>query len=191
MDLRAAMGDAPRAAALAREALEADPSNARARAYLQAGSLRARCRRRVAQPLGNCSSGSKQDFVASALAYRAALLLDPADADALNNLGWTIGKARLLRPGGSSARAGPRHPTRLHARAQQPRLGEEPAQVKSPGPCPVCGGQRLDPPLVLPGLRIFACRACGHREAIHDAEPDTVATTTANTTRARSSMRSG
>ena len=27
--------------------------------------------------------------------------------------------------------------------------------------------------LVLPGLRIFVCRACGHREAIHDAEPDT------------------
>ena len=46
--------------------------------------------------------------------------------------------------------------------------------MTSPGHCPVCGGQRLDPPLALPGLRIFACPACGHREAAHDAEPELV-----------------
>jgi tetratricopeptide (TPR) repeat protein len=92
MDLRAAIGDAPGAARLGREALEADPSNIRARAYLEGGfpsefGADAAARRRSGIMLGQ-----QGDFVASALAYRAALLLDPADADALNNLGWTMGK---------------------------------------------------------------------------------------------------
>lgn len=38
------------------------------------------------------------------------------------------------------------------------------------GPCPICGENRPGPPLVLPGLRIVWCRACGHREAIHDGQ---------------------
>jgi tetratricopeptide (TPR) repeat protein len=92
MDLRAAVGDVSSNAGLAREALQADPSNARARAYVEGGfppefGADAAARRRTGIALGQ-----KGDYVASALAYRAALLLEPADADALNNLGWTIGK---------------------------------------------------------------------------------------------------
>lgn len=92
MDLRAAIGDAPGAAALAREALEADPSNTRARAYLDGGfppdfGADAAARRRSGIVLGQ-----QGDYVASALAYRATLLFEPSDADALNNLGWTMGK---------------------------------------------------------------------------------------------------
>lgn len=44
--------------------------------------------------------------------------------------------------------------------------------MTSPGPCPVCGGRRAHPPRSLPGLTIVACRACGHREALHDAPED-------------------
>lgn len=36
--------------------------------------------------------GQQGDYIASALAYRSALLLEPADGDSLNNLGWTLGK---------------------------------------------------------------------------------------------------
>lgn len=91
-DLLAAAGDAARVAALAREALDADPSNVRAQAYLEGGfppdfGADAASRRRSGILLGQ-----QGDFVASALAYRAALALEPADADALNNLGWTMGR---------------------------------------------------------------------------------------------------
>lgn len=99
MDLSAAIGDAPHTAALAREALEADPSNARARAYLGGGlppefGADAASRRRSGILLGQ-----QGDFVASALAYRSALLLDPRDVDALNNLGWTMGKLGFFAQG--------------------------------------------------------------------------------------------
>jgi tetratricopeptide (TPR) repeat protein len=91
MDLRAAIGDAPGAASLARDALEAEPANARAGAYLENGfpdfGSSALARRQSGIALGQ-----QGDYVASALAYRAALLLEPADTDALNNLGWTMGK---------------------------------------------------------------------------------------------------
>lgn len=92
MDLRAAVGDVSSNAGFAREALQADPSNARARAYAEGGfppefGADAAARRRAGIALGQ-----KGDYVASALAYRAALLLEPGDADALNNLGWTVGK---------------------------------------------------------------------------------------------------
>ncbi|HQQ78281.1 MAG TPA: tetratricopeptide repeat protein [Thermoanaerobaculia bacterium] len=92
MDLRAAIGEADGAAALAREALEADPANARARDYLTSG---------FPSDLGASPAACRQtgsalirrgDFIAAALAYRAALRLDPADADTLNDLGWTMGK---------------------------------------------------------------------------------------------------
>lgn len=92
MDLRAAAGDASGAAALARETLETDPQNARARALAdgrfpgEAGSSA------VANRQAGIAFGQSGDYVASALAYRAALALDPSDADALNNLGWTLGK---------------------------------------------------------------------------------------------------
>lgn len=42
-----------------------------------------------------------------------------------------------------------------------------------PRRCPVCGGERLEAPLVLPGLQIVRCRACGHRVAIHEQEGET------------------
>jgi tetratricopeptide (TPR) repeat protein len=92
MDLRAAIGDVSGAAGLAREALEADPSNTRARAYLERGfppdsGVDAAARRRAGIALGQ-----QGDYIASALAYRASLLIEPTDADALNNLGWTMGK---------------------------------------------------------------------------------------------------
>ncbi|MCM3874901.1 MAG: tetratricopeptide repeat protein, partial [Thermoanaerobaculia bacterium] len=68
MDLRAAVGDAPGAAALAREALDADPSNIRARAYLDGGfppdfGADAAARRRSGIVLGQ-----QGDYVSSALA---------------------------------------------------------------------------------------------------------------------------
>ena len=99
MDLLAAMGDAPRAAALAREALEADPSNARARAYLQHGFPPEFGADAASRSRSGILLGQQRDFVASALAYRAALLLDPRDADALNNLGWTMGKLGFFAQG--------------------------------------------------------------------------------------------
>jgi tetratricopeptide (TPR) repeat protein len=92
MDLLAAIGDSPGAAVLAREALEAEPANTRARAYLE-GSLPSEFGAgMVARRQAGIALGQKGDYVASALAYRAALLLEPADADSLNNLGWTLGK---------------------------------------------------------------------------------------------------
>ena len=92
MDLLAAIGDSSGSMALARLALEADPTSVRARAYMGGGfppefGLDAAARRR-----SGISLGQQGDFVASALAYRAALLLEPADADSLNNLGWTLGR---------------------------------------------------------------------------------------------------
>jgi tetratricopeptide (TPR) repeat protein len=92
MDLRAAAGDSSGAAALARETLEADPHNARALAYAEgrfpgeAGSSAAANRQ-----LG-IALGQSGDDLAAALAYRAALALDPSDADSLNNHGWTLGR---------------------------------------------------------------------------------------------------
>ncbi len=91
-DLLAAVGDSRGAAALAREALEVDPSNTRAIAYRDGGlppdfGADVAARRRTGVELGQ-----KGDYVSSALAYRSALLLAPEDADTLNNLGCTLGK---------------------------------------------------------------------------------------------------
>lgn len=92
MDLLAAVGDSRAAALLARESLEADPTNIRARAYLGGGFPPEFGSDAAARRRSGISLGQQGDFVASALAYRAALLLEPADADSLNNLGWTLGK---------------------------------------------------------------------------------------------------
>ena len=92
MDLLAAIGDSSGAAALAREALAVDPSNARARAYLDGGFPPDFGTDATARRQSGVSLGQKGEYIASALAYRAALLLEPADADSLNNLGWTLGK---------------------------------------------------------------------------------------------------
>ena len=92
MDLRAAAGDMPGAAALARDALQAEPANARARAYSE-GRIPSDCgQSALACRQEGITLGQSGASVASALAYRASLALDPADADALNNLGWTLGK---------------------------------------------------------------------------------------------------
>lgn len=91
MDLGAAAHGSASVVALARAALEADPADKRARAYVEgrypveAGDLGARRQAGVAL-------GQAGDYVASAIAYRATLVLDPSDVDALNNLGWTLGK---------------------------------------------------------------------------------------------------
>jgi tetratricopeptide (TPR) repeat protein len=96
MDLRAAAGDAPGAAGLAREVLQADPANSRARAYSE-GRIPSDCGPGApACRQAGIALGQSGAWVASALAYRAALALDPADADALNNLGWTLGKLGLF-----------------------------------------------------------------------------------------------
>ena len=95
-DLLAAAGDSSGAGALARETLAVDPQDARARAFsegrfpAEAGSSAAANRQ------AGIAFGQSGDYVASAVAYRAALALDPSDADALNNLGWTLGKLGLF-----------------------------------------------------------------------------------------------
>lgn len=92
MDLRGAVGDATGAAVLAREALEAEPGNTRARAYLADGYPSDFGGDAAARRQSGILLGQQGDYIASALAYRATLLLEPSDADALNNLGWTMGK---------------------------------------------------------------------------------------------------
>jgi protein O-mannosyl-transferase len=99
MDLLAATGDSSGATGLAREALEVEPANKRAQAYRDDGfppefGADATARRQTGIALGE-----KGDYIASALAYRAALLLEPADADSLNNLGWTMGKLGFFPQG--------------------------------------------------------------------------------------------
>jgi tetratricopeptide (TPR) repeat protein len=96
MDLRGAAGDTAGAAVLSREALQVDPANARAKAYSE-GRIPPDCGPgALACRQAGIALGQRSDWVASALAYRAALALDPTDADALNNLGWTLGKLGLF-----------------------------------------------------------------------------------------------
>ncbi|MGA7991927.1 MAG: tetratricopeptide repeat protein [Thermoanaerobaculia bacterium] len=99
MDLLAALGDSPGAAALARESLEAEPSNTRAKAYLAGGFPAEFGAQATSRRQAGITLGQQGDYIASALAYRAALVLEPADADALNNLGWTMGKLGFFPQG--------------------------------------------------------------------------------------------
>jgi len=92
MDLRAAAGDSAGAAALARGTLEAEPQDTRARDYAEGRFPREAGSSSAANRQAGIAFGQSGDYVASAVAYRAALALDPSDADALNNLGWTLGK---------------------------------------------------------------------------------------------------
>lgn len=92
MDLRAARGDDSIAAALARELLAWNPEDARARAYAS-GALHVEVAAGYdALVQRGRDLGTKEQYVESALAYRAALKLDDAGFQALNNLGWTLGK---------------------------------------------------------------------------------------------------
>jgi tetratricopeptide (TPR) repeat protein len=92
VDLRAAAGDSAGAAALARETLAGDPQDARARAYAEGRFPGEAGGNAAANRQAGIASGQGGDYVASAVAYRAALAVDPSDADSLNNLGWTLGK---------------------------------------------------------------------------------------------------
>ncbi len=91
MDMRGAVGDTLGAATLARVAVEAEPGNARTKAFLAGTVPEVGADAAGRRQLG-IAFGQQGDYVQSALAYRAALLLAPADADTLNNLGWTLGK---------------------------------------------------------------------------------------------------
>ena len=97
LDLRAAAGDTSGAATLAVEALHADPGDSRARAYSEGRIPRDYGATSVACRQSGIALGQRADYVGSALAYRAALALDPDDADALNNLGWTLGRVGFFR----------------------------------------------------------------------------------------------
>jgi len=93
MELRAVRGDGAAAAAAARELLAIEPGNARARALASGASPIAASPPDYATYLKiGLDLGAKEQFVDSALAYRAALALQPGGYDALNNLGWTLGK---------------------------------------------------------------------------------------------------
>jgi len=87
---------APRAAAV--RYLDLDPSNARARSYA-AGSapLQAPAATYDAFFRMGVDLGQQKQFVDSALAYRTALGFDSQSADALNNLGWTLGQLGFRR----------------------------------------------------------------------------------------------
>ena len=98
MDLTAARDgfDAARTAAVRYLAL--DPSNARAGSYA-AGSppLQAPAATHDAYFRMGVDLGQQKQFVESALAYRTALGFDSQSADALNNLGWTLGQLGFRR----------------------------------------------------------------------------------------------
>lgn len=98
MDLLAARGDTAAARRAGDEYLRLDPSNRRARSYasgvlpVQAGAPSYQAYLQLGLALGQ-----QKNFVESALAYRAALELDPRSADALNNLGWTLNQLGFLQ----------------------------------------------------------------------------------------------
>ena len=93
MDLHMARGDGPAAASVARAVLAIDPSNRRAQAYasgqpdLGPGTPSAASLFETALALGG-----RGKHLEAALAYRAVRAKDAHLADALNNLGWTLGK---------------------------------------------------------------------------------------------------
>ncbi len=93
MDLLAAKGDASGAAGLARDLAASEPQSARARALAGSQSPVSLGTNEPAAYLNyGLKLGKEGNFVESALAYRAALAIDPDSADVLNNLGWTLGK---------------------------------------------------------------------------------------------------
>jgi protein O-mannosyl-transferase len=98
MDLLAARGEVAAARRAGAEYLRFDPSNRRARSYAS-GTLPVgpETPSYEANLLLGLALGQQRNFVESALAYRAALELDPRSADALNNLGWTLNQLGFLQ----------------------------------------------------------------------------------------------
>jgi tetratricopeptide (TPR) repeat protein len=97
MDLLAARGDAAGAAAHAREYLAIDGANVRVRAYVN-GATPIQVERSTYSNYfrRGLDLGAQGRYVESALAYRAALTLEPQSVHALNNLGWTLGTLGFL-----------------------------------------------------------------------------------------------
>ncbi len=93
MDLQTARGDGPAAAAVARAVLAIDPSSRRAQACA-AGQLDAGLAAATAPSLFQTAValGGGGKHLEAALAYRAVVAKDARLPDALNNLGWTLGK---------------------------------------------------------------------------------------------------
>jgi tetratricopeptide (TPR) repeat protein len=126
MDLHAARGDTSAAASVARSVLAIDPANPRAQAYASgrtevdpaAGGARALFETGL-------NLGGRGRHVEAALAYRAALVKEPAYADVLNNLGWTLGKL------GFFAEAAPQLEEALRLRPDFPLARNNLAWVKS------------------------------------------------------------
>ncbi len=96
MDVLAARGDAKAAAAQAREYLAIAPHNSRVRAHAGGESPMPEASDYAASFRVGLELGHRERYIDSALAYRAALRFDPQSPDALNNLGWTLGKLGFI-----------------------------------------------------------------------------------------------
>jgi tetratricopeptide (TPR) repeat protein len=98
MDLFAARAGIGAAREAAIQYLALDPSSSRAKSYA-AGSppLKAESSTYDAYFRLGVALGQQKNFVDSAIAYRAALDLNPQSADAMNNLGWTLGRLGFRR----------------------------------------------------------------------------------------------
>jgi len=92
MDLQAARGDRDAAASSARDLLRIAPGDERALAWAAGRFPEAGVT--GSKPLFDLGLqlGTQRRYLDSAIAYQAALAEDPASADTLNNLGWTLGK---------------------------------------------------------------------------------------------------
>ncbi len=112
MDLQGARGDRTGAVATAQEILRKLPGDSRAKAWAERPRETPGASRYQQLFDNGLRLGARKEFVESAIAYQAALDADPASADALNNLGWTLcelgfheearralEKALTLRPG--------------------------------------------------------------------------------------------
>jgi protein O-mannosyl-transferase len=98
MDLLAARGGLGAAREAAIQYLSLDPSNARAQSYASGSApLQATSNTYDADFQLGLALGQQKNFVDSALAYRAALERNPQSADAMNNLGWTLGTLGFLQ----------------------------------------------------------------------------------------------
>ena len=92
LDLLAARGDRARLATEARSLLAVAPDQSAAREYAEGRiPLQPPARDYAEAFRRGILFGAQKSWVQSAVAYRAALELDPTSADALNNLGFALG----------------------------------------------------------------------------------------------------